>query len=109
MAMQQDTSANRSGAASSTVDPAEVAKFSKTPKGLIELRVPAQNYAVFRHDEHVAKIGATYSAIWNQWLPDHNRIAADGASIERHRETFDPRTGLGGVDIWIPLREGAGA
>jgi 2-polyprenyl-6-hydroxyphenyl methylase/3-demethylubiquinone-9 3-methyltransferase len=29
MARQQDTSANRSGAASSTVDPAEVAKFSK--------------------------------------------------------------------------------
>jgi AraC family transcriptional regulator len=88
---------------------AEVAKFSKTPKGLIELRVPAQNYAVFRHDEHVTKIGATYSAIWNQWLPEHDRIAADGACIERHRDTFDPRTGLGGVDIWIPLREGAGA
>jgi len=65
----------------------EVSKFSKTPKGLIELRVPAQHYAVFRHDGHVSKIGATYSAIWNQWLPGHNRLAADGASLERHRET----------------------
>ncbi len=58
---------------------------------------------------HVAKIGAAYAAIWNQWLPEHNRIAADGACIERHGDTFDPRTGLGGVDIWIPLKEAAGA
>jgi AraC family transcriptional regulator len=84
---------------------AEVSKFSGAPKGLIELRVPAQNYAVFLHGGHVSKIGATYAAIWNQWLPDHNRIAADAPSLERHCETFDPRTGMGVVEIWIPMEE----
>jgi AraC family transcriptional regulator len=55
------------------------------------------------HRDHVASISATYSAILDHWLPDHGRTAADGACLERHLETFDPRTGLGGVDIWIPL------
>ena len=58
---------------------------------------------------HVAKIGAAYAAIWNQWLPDHNRLAADDASLERHRDTFDPGAGLGGVDIRIALKDGGGA
>ena len=86
---------------------AEVSRFSTAPRGLIQLRAPAQRYAVFLHSEHVAKIGATYSAIWNHWLPEHDRAAADGPSLEIHLETFDPQTGLGGVEIWIPLRQAA--
>ena len=83
----------------------EVSKFSTTPRGFAQLRVPAQKYAVFPHREHVSTIGATYSAIWNHWLPDHNISVADGASLERHLETFDPQTGLGGVEIWIPIKD----
>jgi len=83
----------------------EVSKFSSTPRGLVQLCVPSQNYAVFQHLEHVSKIGATYSAILNNWLPNNHRVAADGPSLERHLETFDPRTGFGGVEIWIPVKE----
>jgi predicted transcriptional regulator YdeE len=36
-------------------------------------------------------------------LPAHQVASADAPSIERHKETFDPRTGNGGVDIWIPI------
>jgi len=57
----------------------------------------------------VAKIGATYAAIWNQWLPEHNRIAADGASLKHHPDAFDPGAGLGGVDIRRALKDGGGA
>jgi AraC family transcriptional regulator len=85
----------------------EVARFSTAPRGLVQLRIPAQTYAVFQHREHVSTIGATYSAIWNNWLPDHNRVAADGPSLEWHLETFDPQTGLGGVEIWIPIKDAA--
>jgi AraC family transcriptional regulator len=85
----------------------EVAKFSTAPRGLVQLRIPAQTYAVFAHRAHVSKIAATYAAIWNHWLPDHGRVAADGPSIERHLETFDTRTGLGGVEIWIPVKDAA--
>ena len=83
----------------------EVARGSDTPKGMQKISIPAQTYAVFQHLTHVAGLGNTYLAIWNSWLTDHNRMAADGPSIERHKQTFDPRTGEGGVEIWIPLAE----
>jgi AraC family transcriptional regulator len=86
----------------------QVTKVSDLPKELRQWRIPAQHYAVFRHDAHVSTIGQTYEAIWNEWLPAHGRRVANGPAIERHLETFDPRTGLGGVEIWIPL-ETAGA
>jgi len=31
------------------------------------------------------------------------RIAAEAVSLERHHPSFDPRTGLGGLEVWIPL------
>jgi AraC family transcriptional regulator len=85
----------------------EVSKASDLPKGFKQLRIPAQHYAVFRHSGHVSTIGQTYSAIWNEWLPAHDCKAADGPCLERHLGTFDPRTGLGGVEIWIPLGNGS--
>jgi len=82
----------------------EVSKFLANPRELVQLSIPAQTYAVFQHREHVSKIPSTYSAILNSWLPNNNRLAADGPTLERHLETFDPRTGFGGVEIWIPLK-----
>jgi len=83
----------------------EVSQFSTVPRGLVQLRIPAQTYAVFQHREHISRIGVTYSAILSNWLPSHNCVVAEGPSLERHLETFDPRTGFGGVEIWIPLKD----
>ena len=81
----------------------EVSRDSETPAGLQHILVPAQTYAVFQHRSHVSTIGNTYLTIWNSWLTDHHRVAADGPSLERHKETFDTHTGEGGVEIWIPI------
>ena len=85
----------------------QVDDASDLPKGLIQLRVPAQRYAVFQHLEHVSTIATTYSAIWNYWLPAHIHKAADGPGLERNLKTFNPQTGLGGMEIWIPLEAAA--
>jgi AraC family transcriptional regulator len=85
----------------------EVSKALDLPKGFKQLRIPARHYAVFRHSGHVSTLAETYSAIWNDWLPAHARNAADGPCLERHLKTFDPRTGLGGVEVWIPLENGS--
>jgi AraC family transcriptional regulator len=81
----------------------EVKRFGAVPRGLVKLTVPARTYAVFRHDGHVSEIGGTFHAIWNDWTPPGGHAIADGASIERHIETFDTRTGFGGVEIYVPL------
>jgi AraC family transcriptional regulator len=81
----------------------EVKRFGALPKGLMQITLPPQTYTVFRHDGHISEIGQTYHAIWNDWVPDGGRKIADAASIERHMETFDTRTGYGGVEIYIPM------
>ena len=82
----------------------EVKRFGTTPKGLIQLTLPAQTYTVFRHDGHISEIGQTYHAIWNAWVPERGHRIVDAASIERHMETFDTRTGYGGVEIYVPVK-----
>jgi AraC family transcriptional regulator len=81
----------------------EVADFDRMPGGFSALRVPERRYAVFRHEEHVSSVRATWSAIWNQWLPESGHKVADAPLLERYDEKFDPRSGQGGVDLMVPL------
>lgn len=83
----------------------EVADFSDLPRGLGRIRIPEQRYAVFTHTDHVASVRRTVNAIWNQWLPSSGLKAADAPNFERYDEKFDPVTGNGGFEIWIPVRE----
>ena len=73
------------------------------PKGLVAQSVPAQTYAVFTHSTHVSEIPRTYAAIWDQWVPQSGMVVSDGPWLEKHLPTFNPRTGLGGIEIWIPV------
>jgi probable HAF family extracellular repeat protein len=52
---------------------------------------------------HVATLRGTYCAIWNQCLEAGEWAAACAPILERHHPTFDPTTGHGGVEIWVPL------
>ncbi|MBI1331195.1 MAG: helix-turn-helix domain-containing protein [Alphaproteobacteria bacterium] len=81
----------------------EVSRFGKLPKGLMEITIAPARYVVFAHDGHVTEMRETYSAIWNGWFPKSGYRPAETPGFERHNETFDPRTGNGGVTIWIPV------
>jgi AraC family transcriptional regulator len=76
------------------------------PKGMVRIGLPARTYAVFEHTGHVSAIAATYTAIWDAWsVAEQLPIEAYGLCIERHKPTFNPMTGLGGIEIWMPLQE----
>lgn len=81
-------------------DPREV------PGGLEVIRLPAQTYLAFSHKGHIAELRQTMEAIWSQYLPS-SPCKADGDQplFELYDEKFDSRTGLGGLEIWIPVRE----
>src|SRR5437588_7317196 len=83
----------------------EVADFSDLPREFSRVRIPEQRYAVFSHKDHVSTIRRTVNTIWNHWLPASGLKAADAPSFERYDENFDPATGNGGLEIWVPLRE----
>ncbi|QWG14368.1 AraC family transcriptional regulator [Bradyrhizobium sediminis] len=81
----------------------EVSDFSDLPRELARVRIPEQRYAVFSHREHISTIRRTVNTIWNHWLPSSGLRAADAPNFERYDEKFDPLTGNGGLEIWIPV------
>jgi AraC family transcriptional regulator len=81
----------------------EVSEFPSHPCEFTRLRIAPQTYAVFLHTDHISNVGATCRAIWNQGLPDSGYKAADGPWFECYGEEFNGRTGLGGLEIWVPI------
>lgn len=82
----------------------EVAEFPSEPAEFTRLRIPAQTYAVFEHRDHISTITATWKIIWEQALAGSGYQATDGPFFERYGEQFDGRTGLGGVELWVPVK-----
>jgi AraC family transcriptional regulator len=82
----------------------EVRDFTALPEGFTSVRIPAMKYAVFTHRRHISTIRGTWNAIWNGWLPQSGHEAADAPIIERYDQRFDPRTGNGEVELWVPLQ-----
>jgi len=83
----------------------EVSSFADLPDGLARVRIAARRYAVFSHRDHISTIRATVYTIWNKWLPASGHQVADAPDFERYdMAEFDPRTGTGLVEIWIPLK-----
>ncbi|MFL9863728.1 AraC family transcriptional regulator [Paraburkholderia fungorum] len=82
----------------------EVSDFSTLPAELSRLRISPQRYAVFSHREHVSTVRHTWNTIWNEWLPASGHVPADAPNFERYDEKFDPVSGMGGLEIWLPLK-----
>jgi len=82
----------------------EVGEFSQLSPELSRVRVPANRYAVFTHSGHISAIRSTWSAIWSKWLPKSGHQIADAPDFERYDSRFDPRSGNGEVEIWVPLK-----
>lgn len=81
----------------------QVLPQASTPRGFERRRQPAARYAVFRHDAHVSTVRGSYRAILDDALPSLGLTRAPLASLERHLPSFDPRSGEGGVELWIPV------
>jgi len=83
----------------------EVGEFGNLPEDLSPLIVPAHRYAVFAHDDHVSSIKDTIDYAFDQWLPTagckHNPQSIH--FFERYGENFNPNTGFGDMEIWLPL------
>lgn len=82
----------------------EVTNFAGLPPELQRVRVPAQRYAVFTHRGHISTIRRSHNTIWNRWLPASGHEVADAPNFEKYGPGFDPATGDGGLEIWIPIQ-----
>jgi AraC family transcriptional regulator len=82
-----------------------VIDFSDLPKGFAAFRLPQRKYAVFSHRGHVSQLRQTHYTIWNKWLPGSQMKFADAPNFELYKKEFDPRTGDGPIEIWMPIDE----
>lgn len=82
----------------------EVSDTAKLPAGFSHVRLPAQRYAVFIHPLHVSKLPQTIDTIWRKWVPDCG-LPTEEDCVERYTAEFNPNTGMGGMEIWVPLKK----
>jgi AraC family transcriptional regulator len=84
-----------------------VSDFGELPDGFATIRIPARRYAVFRHPAHVSMLRRTHYTIWNQWLPSSGVEIADAPNFERYGKEFNPMTGSGPIEVWMPVNHRA--
>ncbi len=84
---------------------AEVSGTDDLPEGFVITKLPPQRYAIFTHRGHISGISATVHQIFGEWLPQSGQQHAGTLDMmERYDDRFDPRTGMGVTEIWIPLK-----
>lgn len=82
----------------------EVATNAPHSAELHYLEIPVQTYLVFTHTDHISTIRKTCITIWDKYLPQSKHKASKGIEFELYDEKFDPVTGLGGLELWIPIQ-----
>ena len=87
----------------------EVQSFEGVPPELNVVTMPTERYAVFAHRGHISKLQDTCRAIEREWLPKSRYSLGLGTPgspgfFERYGESFDPKVGVGDVEVWVPIR-----
>lgn len=82
----------------------EVADFSGLTSEFSRIRLAPQRYVVFSTTEHISAIRRMTNTVWSTWFPASGHEAADAPNYELYPESFDPVTGNGGYELWIPIK-----
>lgn len=82
--------------------------FTGLPEKFSPFIIPSQTYAIFEHRGSVNSICNTIDFAFDQWLPQsgyQHQATQENALhfFERYGEKFDPSTGTGDIEIWLPL------
>lgn len=87
-----------------------VGDFSTAPEGLGKSMLRKRTYAKFTHAGDLATIRTTIDAAMREWLPNSGMRHAGSAPgevapdfIEAYGPGFDPATGRGDIEVWVPV------
>ena len=90
----------------------EVSTLDGLPADFAHMSVPAQRYAIFPHRDHVSKLRNTIDTAVRTWLREAQAkgVAVTPAPgqpwmIEYYGEDFDPKTGMGTIEVWFPVKQ----
>ncbi|MBN14720.1 MAG: AraC family transcriptional regulator [Pelagibacterium sp.] len=77
----------------------------EVPAELEVIKLAERSYLAFAHKGHISELRHTMNAIWSQYMPaSADTPDGDSPLFELYDEKFDPRTGHGGLEIWIPIK-----
>lgn len=82
----------------------EVQGAAHLPSQLTSLAIARQRYAVFTHRGHISAISRSWAEIFGRLLSDAGLLPAGAPAFERYDQRFDPSSGSGEVEIWVPLK-----
>ncbi len=82
----------------------QVADAGKVPGYLHTLIVPKRKVAIFRHDGELETISETWAWVFDTWLPEAKLEVAAGPQFEVYSDDFDDITGIGAIEIHIPVK-----
>ncbi len=83
----------------------QVEEGSWLPDDFTRVQLPAQRYAIFRGARDVSS-GDIARAIWFGWLPTSGyEPAGDPQFIEVPGVGYDPESGMGDYETWVPLKD----
>ncbi len=71
---------------------------------LTRLELPGRTYAVWPHREHVSMVAATCQQIFEHGFASAGLVPVQEPMFERYGDAFDPRTGNGGLEVWVPVK-----
>jgi AraC family transcriptional regulator len=83
----------------------EVDRIDDVPTGLVALTIPASTYAVFTHTGHISRLPDTVKQVWGHWLPSSPYRHVPTPDFELYDERWDPATGDGDIDVFVPIAE----
>jgi AraC family transcriptional regulator len=73
-------------------------------------RSPGNCFAVFTHRGQISQFSETVKQVWGVWLPASSLRYQHHPVFELYDDRFDPITGEGEVDLYVPIdAEGARA
>jgi AraC family transcriptional regulator len=80
-----------------------VRDFSEIPGEFATVVIEPRRYAVFKHNGHVIGLHRSNYTIMNDWAPQNELAIPPAPNFELYHQDFDPVTGLGTIEIWMPL------
>jgi AraC family transcriptional regulator len=81
----------------------EVLPSAAEHEGMTTVVAPAGRYAVFTFDDHISKFSEFVDAVWRDHFPASGLTRRSAPDFERYDERWDPETGTGPVDYFIPV------
>ena len=81
----------------------EVSSGQRIPDSMTVVQLSPQTYAVYQHSENVATLANTCGEIWSEKLPASGYKPVPAPWFERYGASFEPTTGNGGLEVWIPI------